>query len=88
MKKLLICLSVVFISACTCNPEKPSEPTTTHELITKKIPSELLVIPSAPQSPNLDGTQKDISLWLLENEKRVKQLENQIDKIRQYNEGK
>lgn len=71
-----------------CSTQQVNEPIISHQVINKTIPSELLEIPTAPPAPDLtNATQKDVSLWLLESEKRVKQLENQIRKIKQYNQG-
>lgn len=80
MKYLAIIFSVL-VSACATTEEKII---TSHELVYKKVPSELLEIAPAPDLPNLDGTQKDVSIWLVESEKRVKTLESQIQKIKEY----
>ena len=85
MRVLLIALLASFLAACeTTHPRE--EPPVEHKLVSKKIPSELLEIPSYPTAPDLSGTQKDIAVWVIENEKRVKQLEEQLKKIKTYNE--
>lgn len=78
----------LLMTACyfPTRPEMPDAPIVVHQFITKKIPTELLDIPDVPTAPNLDGTQKGVALWLIENEKRIKVLENQINKIKDYNE--
>ncbi len=85
MKLVFIALIASLLAACeTTHPRE--EPPVEHKLVSKKIPSELLEIPSYPTSPDLTGTQKDIAVWVIENEKRVKQLESQLKKIKDYNE--
>lgn len=84
MRFVLIFAVAALLSACeTTNPRQ--EPVVEHKLVAKKIPSELLEIPAYPTSPDLNGTQKDVAVWIVENEKRVKQLETQLKKIKDYN---
>jgi len=85
MKIVLIALVSLFLTACEHNRPR-EEPPVEHQLVSKKIPSELLEIPSYPTAPDLSGTQKDVAVWIIENEKRVKQLESQLKKIKEYNE--
>ena len=88
MKSLLLIISLLMVSACSNTKTKPEEPYIEHSLVAKKIPSELLEMPAPVAAPNLDGTQKDIGLWIIESEKRTRTLENQIKKIKEYNDGK
>lgn len=85
MKFVFIALIASLLVACETTPLR-EEPQVEHKLVSKKIPSELLEIPSYPTAPDLTGTQKDIAVWVIENEKRVKQLESQLKKIKDYNE--
>ena len=87
MRVILLALSISMLAACSTNSSRPSEPIIEHNLIVKKIPSELLEIPAAPVAANINGSQKDIGLWIIESEKRTKLLENQIRKIKEYNDG-
>ena len=85
MRVFLIALLSSFLVACSTTQPR-EEPPVEHQLVAKKIPSELLEIPSYPSAPDLTGTQKDVAVWIIENEKRVKQLEEQLKKIKTYNE--
>lgn len=82
MKQIIPMILCLGVAAC-CPPVKPDDPTS-HELISKKIPPELLEIPAPVATPDLNGSQKDVALWLIENEKRTKSLENQLGKIKEY----
>ena len=85
MKLILIALTSLSLSACYV-PTKPDEDLTiSHQFVTKRIPSELIEVPEPVPQPNLGGTQKDISLWIIENEKRTRTLETQLQKIKEYN---
>ena len=86
MKIILILCCMLTLAAC--DPMCPTKPEdeTSHQLVTKKIPPELLDIPASPAGPDLEGSQKDIALWIIENEKRTQALENQIIKIKEYTE--
>lgn len=84
MRSLLILPIFAVIAGC-CQPTKPDENVVQHDLIAKKIPSELLVIPAPVQSPDLNGTQKDVALWIIEVEKRTRTIENQLKQIKEYN---
>lgn len=83
--RTLILISCCFLSACCSYETKPNDPIISHEIHIKKIPEELLIIPPKVQKPNLNGTQKDIALWLIEKEKRTNLLENQLQKIKDFN---
>ena len=87
MKKGIIIFSVLLLSACSHNQTRPPEPPVEHSLIAKKIPSELLEIPPAPSPADVNGSQKDVGLWIVESEKRTKQLENQLRRIKEYSDG-
>lgn len=85
MKLFVIALTSLSLSAC-CIPTKPDEdPAISHQFVSKKIPSELLEVPEPVSMPNINGTQKDVSLWIIENEKRTRTLEAQLQKIKEYN---
>ncbi len=87
MKLLIVFLSSFILTAC-CFPSKPNNGENvviSHQYTSKKIPSELLEIPEVVPLPNINGTQKDISLWIIENEKRTRVMENQLIKIKEYN---
>lgn len=85
MKVFLVCLASFSLSAC-CIPTKPDDvDNVSHQFISKKIPSELLDIPEPIAQPNLEGSQKDVAIWLIENEKRTRSLETKLQKIKEYN---
>lgn len=84
MKNFAIIFSAFCVTAC-CQNVRPDEPITSHEVVKLKVPGEFLDIPPAPAALDLSGSQKDVALWLIENEKRLKTLETQILKIRQFN---
>lgn len=85
MKMFLICLTSLSLSAC-CIPIRPDDnDTVLHQFVSKKIPSELLDIPEPIAQPNLEGSQKDVAIWLIENEKRTRSLETKLQKIKEYN---
>ena len=83
---------VLTLSACSAMQTKPTTPVrepdvvVSHKLVAKKIPGELLEIPEYPDNPSADATQKDISIWLLENEKRTRTLEGQLKAIKELND--
>lgn len=85
MKVFLICLTSLSLSAC-CIPTRPDDTdNVSHQFVSKKIPSELLDIPEPITQPNLEGSQKDVAIWLIENEKRTRSLETKLQKIKEYN---
>lgn len=81
MKYLFVILPL-FVSACSLNPTK--EVVTEYKYVTKKVPTELLEIPENIPAFDVNKSQKDLSVWLIENEKRVTTLENQLKKIKEY----
>lgn len=85
MKIFLICLTSLSLSACCIPPRPDDNDNTSHQFVSKKIPSELLDIPEPIAQPNLEGSQKDVAIWLIENEKRTRSLETKLQKIKEYN---
>ncbi len=87
MRNILVCLLAVFsLSACVHFGERPCDPVVIHELTYKKIPSELLSVPDSIQPPIDAVSQKDVAIWLIENEKRTRTLEAQLKSIKEYND--
>jgi hypothetical protein len=86
MKKLcLISMMVASASlvACGSTGEVRPEPIVTYVHVKQEIPEEFLVIPPHTPIP-VFGDERDVARWLIEDEKRVKQLETQILKIRDF----
>jgi hypothetical protein len=84
MKKILAIIPMLLLTACATTKE--CQPTVEYKTVTRKVPEALLVIPEYPADPNLNGTQKDIALWIIQNEKRSQQMENQIKQIKEFND--
>jgi hypothetical protein len=75
------------LSACsTLGPQEPGVPpiVVKDHYITREIPDEHLTIPE--QAPSIDvknATQKDVAIWVTNTEKRMKDLETKLIKIKQ-----
>ena len=88
MKTTILSLIIaIVLTGCSLDQFcKKDDPVISHQISYKKIPPELLEIPEMTSSPTGANSQKDVSLWLIENEKRTKSLENQLQKIKEYND--
>lgn len=87
MKAIIAAIIASFsLAACGNFSEKPCDPVVEHELTYKKIPSELLGVPNSIQPPVEATSQKEVAVWIIENERRTRALEDQLQKIKEYND--
>ncbi len=80
MKTLLIACMLALVVGCNSTPEKP-EPSviTKNVILIVKLPDSVLLIP--PHVPPIDlatATQREVAIWMAENEKRIVKLESNL----------
>ena len=80
--KYVVLASALLLSGCFTLPQKEPETVVKVEYITKLPPKELLALPPKNAQPPVNDKgemmQSDIAVWVLEQEKRMRQLENMI----------
>ncbi len=77
---VLSCLLVGCSSLCTSVPVERL--IVKHEYIAAEVPLELLTIPPQLPVPGATATDKDLALWLLDNERRTLELEQKLRHVR------
>ena len=73
------------LSGCSLLPSRP--PIIDTKIVKVKVPEEFLNVP--PYGKKVDAetsTQKEVSQWILDTEERMYILEQQLNKIREYND--
>ena len=90
MKKLLILMMVISLSACELFPVKPDQPAVVkYKYIVNTIPEEMLSIPTAV--PDLDlsvATDKDAAKWMIDSESRYQTIEKKLEAVKTYQDDK
>jgi uncharacterized protein YcfL len=88
MKTLLSIFSCLILVGCGSTPKAP-EPTQVikFKYVMYSIPNELLSIPSqVTRLDPLKATDKDVSLWILDSEKRSIEMEKKLKTIKRLQE--
>lgn len=81
-------LSLALIGCATTKPPTV-EPTiiVKQKLIPLTIPTEMFALPAYPETVDPKRmTDKDLAIWLIENEKRNQEIEKRLGAIRAYQE--
>ena len=90
MKKLLILMMAISLSACELFPVKPDQPVVVkYKYIVNTIPEEMLSIPTAV--PDLDlsvATDKDAAKWMIDSESRYQTIEKKLEAVKTYQDDK
>ena len=90
MKKLLILMMAISLSACELFPVKPDQPVLVkYKYIVNTIPEEMLSIPTAV--PDLDlsvATDKDAAKWMIDSESRYQTIEKKLEAVKTYQDDK
>lgn len=90
-KMLTIAILVPSLTACTIftkQPEKRDAPVVVQtKLVPLTIPDEMLAMPPYPAAVDpRKMTDRDLALWLIENEKRNEEIGKKLEAIRKYQE--
>lgn len=83
---IFICV-IISLMLYGCGSFQQKQPIIDTKIVKVKVPEEFLNIP--PYGKKVDvstSTQKEISGWILDTEERMYILEQQLKKIREYNE--
>ena len=90
MKKLLIIMMAISLSACELFPVKPDQPVVVkYKYVVNTIPDEMLSIPAAV--PDLDlsvATDKDAAKWMIDSEQRAQAVEKKLKAVKLYQDDK
>lgn len=82
---IIASICALTLSGCILCPPKP--PVIETKIVKVKVPEEFLNVP--PYGKKVDtetSSQKEISGWILDTEERMYILEQQLKKIREYND--
>jgi len=91
MKKILAALLIVgslaLLAGCGTAPTDPVVPPAVihYKYIVTTVPASMLTLPApVPPLNTQTATDKDASIWILDNEQRTEALEDQLKAIQTY----
>lgn len=84
-KIFFIMLMAALLSACGTNPPQT---VVSYKYVTWSVPTDMTSIPPYTYIDISKATQKDVSDWIISNEKRTESLELKLKKIRKLSDDK